>query len=133
MEENSKKYDINERLIEFAVNVIAICESVYSSRAGSHMVGQLIRSGTSPALNYGEAQSAESRSDFIHKLKIAVKELRESYNSLRIMERANLASNNVLLQSTLTECNELISILVKSVETAKKNKEKSETNKRVTE
>ena len=133
MEENSKKYDINERLIEFAVNVIAICESVNSSRAGSHMVGQLIRSGTSPALNYGEAQSAESRSDFIHKLKIAVKELRESYNSLRIMERANLASNNVLLQSTLTECNELISILVKSVETAKKNKEKSETNKRVTE
>ncbi len=133
MEENSKKYDINERLIEFAVNVIAICESVNSSRAGSHMVGQLIRSGTSPALNYGEAQSAESRSDFIHKLKIAVKELRESYNSLRIMERANLASNNVLLQSTLTECNELISILVKSIETAKKNKEKSETNKRVTE
>lgn len=133
MEENSKKYDINERLIEFAVNVIAICESVNSSRAGSHMVGQLIRSGTSPALNYGEAQSAESRGDFIHKLKIAVKELRESYNSLRIMERANLASNNVLLQSTLTECNELISILVKSIETAKKNKEKSETNKRVTE
>ena len=133
MEENSKKYDINERLIEFAVNVIAICDSVNSSRAGSHMVGQLIRSGTSPALNYGEAQSAESRGYFIHKLKIAVKELRESYNSLRIMERANLASNNVLLQSTITECNELISILVKSIETAKKNKEKSETNKRVTE
>lgn len=133
MEEKSKRYDINERLIEFAVNVIAICESVNSSRAGSHMVGQLLRSGTSPALNYGEAQSAESRSDFIHKLKIAVKELRESYNSLRIMEKANLASNNVLLQSTLTECNELISILVKSIETAKKNKEKSETIKRVTE
>jgi four helix bundle protein len=73
MEENSKKYDINERLIEFAVNVIAICESVNSSRAGSHMVGQLIRSGTSPALNYGEAQSAESRSDFIHKLKLQSK------------------------------------------------------------
>lgn len=119
MKEKTKKYDINERLIEFAVNVIAICESVNSSRAGSHMVGQLLRSGTSPALNYGEAQSAESRSDFIHKLKIAVKELRESYNSLRIMEKAHLASNIVLLQSTLTECNELISILVKSIETAK--------------
>lgn len=113
MEEKSKKYDINERLIEFAVNVIAICESVNNSRAGSHMVGQLLRSGTSPSLNYGEAQSTESRSDFIHKLKIAVKELRESYNSLRIMEKANLASNIDLLQSSLTECNELISILVK--------------------
>lgn len=133
MESKERKFDINDRLIDFAVGIIKICESIGNSRAGVHMASQLLRSGTSPALNYGEAQSAESRSDFIHKLKIAVKELRESYNSLRIIEKANLASNIVLLQSTLTECNELISILVKSIETAKKNKEKSETNKRVTE
>ena len=129
MDNKSKKYDLNERLIEFAVNIISICESVNSSKAGAHMVGQLLRPGTSPALNYGEAQSAEWRSDFIHKLKIAVKELRESFNNLRIMEKANLVSNNLMLQAALIECNELISILVKSIETAKKNKEKNDINK----
>jgi four helix bundle protein len=81
----------------------------------------LLRSGTSPALNYGEAQSAESRNDFIHKLKIALKELRESYNSLQIIQRAELSNNVQLIEQTSKECNELIAILVKSIETAQKN------------
>jgi four helix bundle protein len=90
MEGKERKYDINDRLIEFAVNIIKICESIGNSRAGAHMASQLLRSGTSPSLNYGEAQSAESRSDFIHKLKISLKELRESNNSILIIQKSNL-------------------------------------------
>jgi four helix bundle protein len=86
-----------------------------------HLTSQLLRSGTSPALNYGEAQSAESRNDFIHKLKVALKELRESYNSLQIIKRAELSNKVQLIENTSKECNELIAILVKSIETAQKN------------
>jgi four helix bundle protein len=71
--EQKRKYDLEERLIDFAVLVIQITENLYNTRAGHHIAGQLVRSGTSPALHYGEAQSAESRADFIHKLKILLK------------------------------------------------------------
>jgi len=122
MEVKERKYDINDRLIDFAVNIIKICESIGNSRAGVHMASQLLRSGTSPALNYVEAMSAESRNDFIHKLKIALKELRESNNSLIIIQRSNLSTKNELIELSLKECKELTAILVKSIETAKKNK-----------
>ncbi len=92
-EEKNGKFDLNDRLINLAVLIIKVCENVKQTKAGTHIVTQLLRSGTSPSLNYGEAQSAESRDDFIHKLKISVKELRESYNSLQIILRADLSSN----------------------------------------
>ena len=66
-----RKFDLEERLIDFAVAAIKILPKTY---AGSHLAGQLTRSGSSPALNYGEVQSAESRNDFIHKMKVALKE-----------------------------------------------------------
>jgi four helix bundle protein len=87
MELKERKYDINDRLIDFAVNIIKLGESIDNSRAGMHMASQLLRSGTSPSLNYGEAMSAESRSDFIHKLKIALKELRETKNNILIIQK----------------------------------------------
>ena len=71
-------YDLEDRLIEFAVRIIALIESLPKTKVGKHVGGQLLRSGTSPAPNYGEAQGAESRSDFIHKMKICLKELRET-------------------------------------------------------
>lgn len=120
-EKNARKFDINERLINLAVSIIRVCESVNTTKSGVHLTSQLLRSGASPALNYGEAQSAESRNDFIHKLKIALKELRESYNSLQIIQRAELSNNVQLIEQTSKECNELIAILVKSIETAQKN------------
>ncbi len=123
MEKQERKFDINDRLINLAVSIIKVCESVNNSKASAHLVGQLLRSGKSPSLNYGEAQSAESRSDFIHKLKISLKELRESYNSLQIIQRAGLGPNNNLIEITSKECNELIAILVKSIETAQRNKQ----------
>lgn len=70
-------YDLEERLVRFAVLITEVVESLSKTRVGNHMAGQLVRSGTSPALNCGEAQSAESRNDFVHKLRIILKELRE--------------------------------------------------------
>jgi len=81
----------------------------------------LIRSGTSPALNYGEAQVAESRNDFIHKMKICLKELKESKIALLIIKRKPLIIDNPKLDFTISECNELIAIFLKSIETASIN------------
>jgi four helix bundle protein len=120
-----KKFDLEDRLIEFAVLVIKIAENLKNSRAGNHISGQLVRSGTSPALNYGEAQSAESLSDFIHKFKILLKELRETRVALKIVKRVPLIDDIEAVDKALTECNELISIFVKSIDTAKKNAKKS--------
>ncbi len=116
-----KKFDLEDRLIAFAVLIIKIVESMPKTKAGIHLAGQLVKSGTSPALNYGEAQSAESRKDFIHKMKISLKELRESFICLKIISRAKLHKSDDLINEALTENDELISIFVKSVETARKN------------
>jgi four helix bundle protein len=82
----------------------------------------LLRSGTSPALNYGEAKSAESKNDFIHKMKICLKELRESFNCLRIMQRARIYNSEQQVNDLIIECNELISIFVRSIDTALKRR-----------
>ena len=74
MSKDKRQFDLEERLIDFVVRIIRTAESLPKTRAGNHIAGQLIRSGTSPAPNYGEAQSAESRSDFIHNMKISLKE-----------------------------------------------------------
>jgi len=84
------KFDLEERLINFAVMIIEITDSMPKTRAGNHLSGQLIRFGTSPALNYGEAQSAESKKDFIHKIKVVLKELRETFVCLKIIDRTKL-------------------------------------------
>jgi four helix bundle protein len=119
--EQIRKYDLDERLIDFAGVIIVITESLNNTRAGNYIAGQLVRSGTSPALHYGEAQSAESRADFIHKLKVLLKELRESRNALRIIKKSALTDKMENVEKALVECVELISIFVKSIETAKKN------------
>jgi four helix bundle protein len=82
-----KEYNLEERLVSFAVKIINIVEKLPRSCAGLHISNQLVRSGTSPAANYGEAQSAESRNDFIHKMKLALKELRETRVWLLIIQR----------------------------------------------
>jgi four helix bundle protein len=116
-----RKFDLEERLIDFAVLIIKLSEEIVSSKAGNHLSGQLLRSGTSPALNYGEAQSGESRKDFIHKMSIALKELRETLVCLKIIYRAKLHPSEEKLNFTMKENNELISIFVKSIATAEKN------------
>src|ERR1700712_5127536 len=105
----TSKYDLEERLIDFAVMIADITEALPNTRLGNHIAGQLVRSGISPALNYGEAQSAESRNDFIHKMKISAKELRETFNCLRIIARKKWFAEDRLVL-LLNENNQLISI-----------------------
>lgn len=116
-----RKQELEERLIDFAAEVIMFTNFVEKSYAGNHLSGQIIRSSTSPALNYGEAQSAESKKDFIHKMGICLKELRETFNCLKIMERAKLINNNEKIDILKKEVNELISFFVSSIKTAKSN------------
>jgi len=119
------KYDIQERVIDFAVRILNVVEALPNNRLGNHIAGQLLRSGTSPAPNYGEAQSAESPKDFIHKMKIALKELRETQVWLLIIQRKKIIKPADTLEPLISECNELISIFVSSVRTAAKNMETS--------
>ena len=84
------KYDLEERLIDFSVLIIEIVNEMPNSKAGNHLSGQLVRSGTSVSLNYGEAQSAESKKDFIHKMKVILKEMRETFVCLKIIHRSKL-------------------------------------------
>jgi four helix bundle protein len=115
---NSK--DLENRLIDFSIQAVILIKSLPEDRITNHLSGQLLRSATSPALNYGEAQGAGSRNDFIHKLGIVLKELRESLNCLRIFAGTNYIKTE---SPVLKECNELVSIFVKSVETNKRKME----------
>ena len=124
MSKDKRIYDLEERLGDFAVIIIRTAESLQKTRAGNHIAGQLIRCGTSPAPNYGEAQSAESRSDFIHKMKVCLKELRETRIWLLMMVKANLIRPASKLEPLVHENNELISIFVTSVKTARQKEDK---------
>jgi four helix bundle protein len=117
-----RRYDLQERFIDYAVEIVGISEQLPETKAGRHICDQILRSGTSPAPNYGEAQSAESTADFIHKLKIALKELRETDIWLKIIIKTRLIQDLEKTNSVLKETDELISILFKSIDTAKKNK-----------
>ena len=114
--------DLEERLIKFAVLIIDLSQNLKNTRAGNHLSSQIVRSGTSPALNYGEAQSAESHKDFVHKIKVVLKELRETHINLRIIDYADLSKDKNIIYQAIGECNELISIFVTSVKTARKDK-----------
>ncbi len=114
------KFDLEDRLVEFSVLIIDIVNEMPNSKAGNHLSGQIVCSGTSVSLNYGEAQSGESRRDFIHKMKVILKELRETFVCFKIIHRTKLFK----IERAKKENNELISIFVKSVETAQNNNNK---------
>ncbi len=117
----TRKFDLEERLLEFASAIIDLSEKLPSSRAGNHVAGQILRSGTSPFPNHGEAESAESREDFIHKLKLCLKELRETRRWARLIQRKGWAKNETTLFFVLSESEELIRIFVSSIKTAQQN------------
>ena len=119
-----RAFDLQDRFIDFAVRIIKLSGALPETRAGKHICTQILRSGTSPAPNYGEAQSAESKADFIHKLKIALKELRETEIWLKIIVRSGLIRHAAALTPLLNETDELIAILFKSVETSGKKEER---------
>jgi len=82
-----RPYDLQDRLVDYAVRIIRLSNALPETKAGKHISSQILRSGTSPAPNYGEAQRAESKADFVHKLKIALKELRETEVWLKIIAK----------------------------------------------
>lgn len=116
-----RKYDLEDRLVKFAIIILEVCDPLPNSKAGNNLEYQLSKSGTAPALMYGEVQAAESRADFIHKMKMLLKELRETRISLRIIHEKPLIKDEKI-NLALKECNELVGIFTKSVETAKKNR-----------
>ncbi len=118
-------YDLEERLLEYSVRIIKIVEQLPNTRAGNHVSGQLLRSGTSPYPNHGEAQAAESPKDFIHKLPISLKELRETQRWIKLIQRVPLIKKSELLNDMLQETEELIKIFVKSIKTAEKRQKES--------
>lgn len=119
-DKRNKRELLENRLIDFAISVNKMIENLPSTYLGKNLSSQLSRSSTSPALNYGEAQAAESTKDFIHKMRIGLKELRETLVGLKIIDRGVLISNDKNLISLQKEADELISIFVSSINTATK-------------
>jgi len=117
----NRKYDLEGRLLEFASAIIDLSEKLPTTRAGNHVAGQILRSGTSPYPNHGEAEDAESREDFIHKLKICLKEFRETRRWARLIKRKGWGKDDPTLPFVLSESDELIRIFFSSIQTAKKN------------
>src|SRR5207253_10097670 len=114
-------FDLEDRLLDYAAAVIRLVEELPKTRAGNHLAGQLLRSGTSPPPNHGEAESAESPADFIHKLKLCLKELRETKRWLRLVLRVPLHDPSKELNSLHQETVELIRIFAASIRTAEKH------------
>ena len=114
------KYNLSERLVNFSVAVTKICERFPKKSAATNIRGQVVRSASAPALHYGEAQAAESPKDFIHKMKGGLKELRESYNALRIAKKMSWLPEEDFAW-LIDENNQLISIFYTSVRTAERN------------
>ena len=119
---NKVKYNLEERLLKYSVRIIKIVEKLPNTRTGNHVAGQLLCSGTSPYPNHGEAQSAESPNDFIHKLRISLKELRETQRWLMLIQRIPLIKPTEKLDNILQETEELIKIFVSSIKTAQTKK-----------
>jgi four helix bundle protein len=117
----AKGDDIEERLIEFGVRIIVLTASLPKTIAGHHLGDQLLRSGTAPAAHYAEARGAESRRDFIHKLKLALKELNESRIWLTMIVRSRLLPES-RMQDILGECDELCRIISPSATTTSGDK-----------
>jgi four helix bundle protein len=118
---DKQKYDLEERLLRYSARIIKVVDTLPSTRTGQHIAGQILRSGTSPYPNHGEAQAAESAKDFIHKLKVSLKELRETKRWLKLIQYIKLINHSDRLDELLDETEQLIKIFVKSIKTTQKN------------
>jgi four helix bundle protein len=116
-----RQYDLEDRLLDYSAMIVRLTEKLPDTRAGNHVAGHLLRSGTSSLPNHGEAEAAESRSDFIHKLSICHKELREARRWLRLIQRVPLLKESDELSKVLKETDELVRIFAASIKTAKSN------------
>jgi four helix bundle protein len=123
MSSSSRADELEERLVDFAVRIIRLSSRLPKTAAGRHIAGQILRSGTAPAPNYGEARGAESQADFVHKLRIVVKELNETSIWLRLIERSRVIKPELLTDIT-RENNELCKIFAASLKTARARRDR---------
>ena len=123
---NTAHFDLEDRLLDFSGRIIRLVDALPNTRAANHVAGQLLRCGTSPYGNHGEVEAAESRRDFVHKLRICLKELKESRRWLRLLQKARLVPERKMV-AILGETEELIKIFFASIRTAEKNAEKNST------
>ena len=114
MTSKTRSQELENRLVEYGVNIISLCRKLPNDLAGRHLSGQLLRSGTALPLNYAEARGAESLKDFRHKLSIVVKEARESHVNIKMIKGANL-STGALIDHLLDESNQLTAIFVSTI------------------
>ncbi|MDP6505590.1 MAG: four helix bundle protein [Planctomycetota bacterium] len=119
---SERKYDLEERLLRYSAAIIRLTENMPGSRAANHVGGQLLRSGTSPLFNHGEAQAAESSKDFVHKMKVCLKELRESARALRLLKEVPLTKDPSQVDLLAGETDELIRIFVTSIRTVERKR-----------
>ncbi len=118
---DKQKYDLEERLLQYSARIIKVVDALPATRTGQHIAGQILRSGTSPYPNHGEAQAAESTKDFVHKLRVSLKELRETKRWLKLIQYIKLVNNSDRLDELLDETEQLIKIFLKSIKTAQNN------------
>ena len=116
----ARQYDLEDRLIRFGAAVCGLAANLRATPVAKHIASQIMRCATSPLANYAEVQSAESRRDFVHKLQLCLKDLRETRAWMKLIERLELNPDGVLA-GPLRECDELIAILVSSVRTANRH------------
>lgn len=114
------KFDLEDRLLDYAADIVRLTEKMSRSRAGSHVAGQLLRSGTAPLPAHGEAQAAESMADFVHKMSVGLKELRETGRWLRLVQRVPLVREPASVEALADETRQLIRIFYSSITTARK-------------
>ena len=117
----SRADELEDRLIDFAVRIVKLSASLPRTPAGKHIAGQILRSGTSPAPNYGEARGAESHADFVHKVRIVLKELNETKIWLRVIERSEMLKKELMVD-IVGENKELCRIFTSTLKTARKTK-----------
>ena len=122
MAKRAKAFNLEERLLDYAAAITRLVERLPNTLPGRHVARQLLKSGTSPLPNHGEAQAAESPADFVHKLRICLKELRESFRWLRLIRRVPLVKEPDDVEWLLNETDELIRIFVASIQTAQRRK-----------
>jgi four helix bundle protein len=118
--QNDQRFDLEDRLLEFSARIVRLVDSLPNTRAANHIAGQLLRCGTSPYGNHGEVEAAESRRDFVHKLRVCLKELRETRRWLRLLLKAGLTPEEKMA-AILGETEQLIKIFFSSIRTAEKN------------
>jgi four helix bundle protein len=119
-----RDYDLEDRFVAFSSRLVELAKMLPHTKSGNYIRDQLTRCGSSTSMNYGEAQGAESADDFIHKMKLILKELKETRVCLKLIIQQRLIDDSQLLADLRQEGEELIAIIFVSIRTATNNKNK---------